>query len=90
MLYEVITDLLAIRYIEKPLAAGKVILTSFISYAFSNNIGLSLLAAGSIRYRLYSAWGLSTEEIARVISFTVATFWLGVCASGGLTRNNFV
>ncbi|MGE4560144.1 MAG: bifunctional lysylphosphatidylglycerol flippase/synthetase MprF, partial [Desulfobulbus sp.] len=78
-------DLLAIRYVQHPLGTGKVVLTSFISYAFSNNIGLSLLAAGSIRYRLYSAWGLSTEEIARVISFTVATFWLGVCASGGLT-----
>ncbi|MDD2464617.1 MAG: bifunctional lysylphosphatidylglycerol flippase/synthetase MprF [Desulfobulbus sp.] len=78
-------DLLAIRYVRQPLAASKVVLTSFISYAFSNNIGLSLLAAGSIRFRLYSAWGLSTEEIARVISFTVTTFWLGVCASGGLT-----
>ena len=78
-------DLLAIRYVRQPLTANKVIFTSFISYAFSNTIGLSLLAAGSIRYRLYSAWGLTTEEIARVISFTVTTFWLGVCASGGLT-----
>ncbi|WP_319587211.1 bifunctional lysylphosphatidylglycerol flippase/synthetase MprF [uncultured Desulfobulbus sp.] len=77
-------DRLATLYIEHPLAAAKVALTSFISYAFSNNIGLSLLAAGSIRYRLYSTWGLSTEEIARVISFTVATFWLGVCTAGGL------
>lgn len=78
-------DWLAVRYVQHPLAASKIIFTSFISYAFSNNIGLSLLAAGSIRYRLYSAWGLSTEEIARVLSFTVATFWLGVCASGGVT-----
>lgn len=78
-------DVLAIRYTSHPLTTGKVVLTSFISYAFSNNIGLSLLAAGSVRYRLYSAWGLSTEEIARVLSFTTATFWLGVCASGGLT-----
>jgi phosphatidylglycerol lysyltransferase len=78
-------DWLAVRYVRHPLAADKIVFTSFISYAFSNNIGLSLLAAGSIRYRLYSAWGLSTEEIAKVISFTVATFWLGVCASGGLT-----
>jgi phosphatidylglycerol lysyltransferase len=77
-------DWLAIRYVQHPLAASKIVFTSFISYAFSNNIGLSLLAAGSIRYRLYSAWGLSTEEIARVISFTVATFWLGVCGAGGM------
>ena len=78
-------DWLAVRYVQHPLSTNKIVFTSFVSYAFSNNIGLSLLAAGSIRYRLYSAWGLSTEEIARVLSFTVATFWLGVCASGGLT-----
>lgn len=77
-------DWLAVRYVQHPLAASKIVFTSFISYAFSNNIGLSLLAGGSIRYRLYSAWGLSTEEIARVLSFTVATFWLGVCGSGGI------
>ncbi|WP_310599996.1 bifunctional lysylphosphatidylglycerol flippase/synthetase MprF [Desulfobulbus sp.] len=76
-------DWLAIRYLRHPLAPRKVILTSFISYAFSNTIGLSLLTAGSIRYRLYTAWGLSTEEIARVLSFTVVTFWLGVGAAGG-------
>src|SRR5665647_540166 len=77
-------DRLAILYIKHPLEGGKVSLTSFISYAFSNNVGFSLLTAGSIRYRLYSTWGLSTEEIARVLSFTVVTFWLGVCTAGGL------
>jgi len=77
-------DRLAIFYVEHPLEGGKVSLTSFISYAFSNNIGLSLLAGGSIRYRLYSTWGLSTEEIARILSFTTVTFWLGVCTAGGL------
>ena len=71
-------DHLAIIYIRHPLPPGKVTLASFISYAFSNTIGLSLLTAGSIRYRLYSAWGLSTEEIARLVSFTALTFWLGI------------
>lgn len=50
-------DRLAVAYIRHPLDRGKVTLASFISYAFSNNIGLSLLTSGSIRYRLYSAWG---------------------------------
>lgn len=77
-------DRLAILYIEHPLEGSKVSLTSFISYAFSNNIGFSLLTGGSIRYRLYSTWGLSTEEITKVLSFTMVTFWLGVCTAGGL------
>ena len=67
-------DQLAITYIRHPLNMVKVTLASFISYAFSNTIGLSLLTSGSIRYRLYSAWGLSAEEIARLVVFTTVTF----------------
>jgi len=77
-------DHLAVSYIRHPLGATKVSLSSFISYAFSNSMGLSLLTAGSIRYRLYSAWGLSTEEIARLVAFTVLTFWLGIATVGGI------
>ena len=71
-------DHLAIAYIRHPIGAGKVTLAAFISYAFSNTIGLSLLTSGSIRYRLYSAWSLSAEEIARIVTFTSLTFWLGI------------
>ncbi|MCG2742735.1 MAG: bifunctional lysylphosphatidylglycerol flippase/synthetase MprF [Desulfobacteraceae bacterium] len=59
-------------------------LASFISYSFSNNIGLSLLTGASMRYRLYSAWGLSAEEITRLVSFTAVTFWLGILTAGGV------
>src|SRR4030042_2299271 len=44
-------DLLALRYIRHPLAYAKIAMASFIGYAFSNNIGLSMLAGGSVRYR---------------------------------------
>ena len=77
-------DQLAISYIRHPLDTGKVALASFISYAFSNTIGLSLLTSGSIRYRLYSAWGLSAEEIARLVTFTTLTFWLGIVTVAGI------
>ncbi|MDA3903003.1 MAG: bifunctional lysylphosphatidylglycerol flippase/synthetase MprF [Desulfuromusa sp.] len=77
-------DQLAFVYLRHPLQRGRVMLASFISYAFSNNIGLSLLTAGSIRYRLYSAWGLSAEQITKLVSFTVVTFWLGILTAGGL------
>ena len=76
-------DQLAIFSLRHPLDAGKVALASFISYAFSNTIGLSLLTSGSIRYRLYSAWGLSSEEIARLVAFTTLTFWLGIVTVAG-------
>lgn len=77
-------DLLAFRYIRKNLDLGKKSLTSFISYAFSNTIGHSLITGGSVRYRLYSLWGISGEDISKVVAFSAITFWMGVLTLGGL------
>ena len=83
--YTVMTgyDALALRYIRHQLAYPKVGLASFIGYAFSNNIGLSMIAGASVRYRLYSAWGLSTLQITKVVAFCTLTLWLGFFTIGG-------
>ncbi len=77
-------ELLAFRYIRHPMRYRKIALASFIGYAFSNSIGLSMLSGGSVRYRLYSNWGLSAPEIVQVIIFTTFTFWLGLLAVTGM------
>ena len=76
-------DLLALRYIKQKLPYTKIGLASFIGYAFSNNIGLSMIAGASVRYRLYSAWGLSALQITQVVAFCTLTLWLGFFALGG-------
>lgn len=76
-------DFLALRYIKHHLHYRKIALASFVGYAFSNNIGLSMVAGGSVRYRLYSAWGLSGLEIAEVVAFCSLSLWLGFLALGG-------
>ena len=83
MSYAVMTgyDALALRYIRQPMAYGKIGLASFVGYAFSNNIGLSMIAGASVRYRLYSAWGLSTLQITQVVAFCTLTMWLGFLLS---------
>jgi len=77
-------DFLALRYIHHPLSYAKTALASFIGYAFSNNIGLSMIAGASVRYRLYTAWDLTTFEITQVIGFCTLTLWLGFFALGGV------
>jgi phosphatidylglycerol lysyltransferase len=77
-------DLLALRYINYRLRYPKIAIASFIGYAFSNNVGLSMLAGGSVRFRLYSAWGLSVEEITKVVIFCSLTLWLGFLTLGGI------
>jgi phosphatidylglycerol lysyltransferase len=76
-------DTLAFEYIRHPLPYRKIALASFIGYAFNNNVGLSGLVGGSLRYRLYSAWRLSAVEIAKVIAFCTISFWLGFVLLGG-------
>jgi phosphatidylglycerol lysyltransferase len=76
-------DVLAVCHIGQALSYRRVALTSFISYAFSHNVGLSLLSGDAVRYRLYSSWGLSGVDITAIIAFTSVTFWLGFCTLGG-------
>jgi len=83
--YAILTcyDLLAFRYIGHSQPYSKIAPASFTAYAFSNNIGMTTLSGGSIRLRFYSALGLSSIDIARIIGFGIGTFWLGILALGG-------
>ena len=78
-------DALAFRYIGRPLPGRKIVFASFVGYAVGNNTGsFSLIAGSGVRFRLYSAWGLSHLQIARVVAFCFLTFWLGFFFLGGL------
>lgn len=75
-------DALSLKYIRHPLAYSKTAFVSFISYAFSNNIGFAMIAGSSVRYRLYSAWGLTAAEIMKIIAFCSLTFGIGFLSLG--------
>ncbi len=68
---------LALKFVNLRLAYRRIATASFIGYAFSNNIGFSMLAGASVRYRLYSSWGLSGLEITKIIFFCTVSLWLG-------------
>ena len=78
--YSVLTlyDWLGLKYANRKLGYGRVAFASFSAYVFSYNIGFSGLGGAAVRYRLYSGWGLSALEVARLIMFVAATFWLGL------------
>ncbi len=85
--YAVMTlyDRFALASIGHPLSWRRVTLISFISYAFSNALGMSLLVSGSIRYRFYLQNGLTAGEVGRVVLFCTTSFWLGLLALTGVT-----
>jgi phosphatidylglycerol lysyltransferase len=73
-------EILGFKYIQHPLPWYKIAFSSFIAYAFSNNVGFYAVSGSAVRFRLYSAMGLSTFEITRIVAFcSILTFWLGLC-----------
>jgi uncharacterized membrane protein YbhN (UPF0104 family) len=79
-------DNLALKHIRHTLGYGRTAFASYIGYAFSNTIGFSYISGGFIRYRFYSAWGLSAAEIARVVVFTIFSSFTGNWVDGDRTR----
>ena len=53
---------------------------SFTSYAISYTLGLPLLTAGTVRYRVYGGAGLTAPQIAALTLVCTLTFWLGMGA----------
>lgn len=78
-------DALGVQYIGEDLEAGKIIRAGYVGYAFSHNIGLALITGGSIRYRIYSAWGLTGLQVTQIVAFSAFTLWIGFCAVAGLS-----
>jgi phosphatidylglycerol lysyltransferase len=77
-------DALALCYVGRPLGWRRTAFTSLVAYGFSQTIGLAALASASIRYRFWTAWGLSAVEVAEGVAFTTVTLWLGVATVGGV------
>ena len=77
-------DVLALRALNRPLPYRRTALASFCGYAASHNLGMALLSGGGVRFRLYSAFGLTPLEIAGVVGFCGLTYWMGLAALGGL------
>jgi phosphatidylglycerol lysyltransferase len=76
-------DLLALRYLGRRQPYRRVGIASFIANALSHNVGFSVLSGGSVRMRLYTAWGMSAVEVTTVIGFGTATTWLGYATLAG-------
>ncbi|MDF1814312.1 MAG: bifunctional lysylphosphatidylglycerol flippase/synthetase MprF [Verrucomicrobiales bacterium] len=77
-------DWFAIRYVKQKLSFARISLTAFIGYAFSMNIGHSVLSGGAVRMRLYSRWGIGAGEISRVIGFNLVVTMIGQFLVGGV------
>src|SRR4051794_9278089 len=59
-------------------------LAAFTSYSIGHNVGASVFTGGALRFRIYSAWGLEPNDLAKKSFLAGLTFWLGNAAVLGL------
>src|SRR5712691_216709 len=78
-------DLFALRTIGRSDVPYRVAaLAGFTSYSVGHNVGASVFTGGAVRYRIYSEWGLTAVEVAKICFIAGLTFWLGNATVLGL------
>ncbi len=71
-------DLFALRTIGRSdVSYITAALAGFTSYSVGHNVGASVFTGGAVRYRIYSAHGVSAVEVAKICFIAGLTFWLG-------------
>jgi uncharacterized membrane protein YbhN (UPF0104 family) len=79
-------DLFALRTIAHPEIPYRIAaLSGFTSYAVGHNIGATVFTGGAVRYRIYSLYGLTAVDVAKICFVAGLTFWLGNAAVLGLS-----
>jgi phosphatidylglycerol lysyltransferase len=70
-------DTLAVHFAGAKAPYPRIALISFMAYAIGHNVGFNTFSGGAVRYRAYSALGLSAKQITTIIAFGTLTFFLG-------------
>src|SRR4051812_34074314 len=71
-------DLFALRTISKKHVPYRIAaLSGFTSYVIGHNIGATVFTGGAIRFRIYSDYGLTAIDVAKICFLSGLTFWLG-------------
>jgi phosphatidylglycerol lysyltransferase len=78
-------DALAVRFAGARVPYARVALISFMGYAIGHNVGFNSISGGAVRYRAYTALGLSAKQIATIIAFGTLTFFLGASVLLGVS-----
>ena len=79
-----LSDYLGLRYVGRPLSYPRAALASFVSLSLGHSIGFAGLSSGAIRYRFYLRWGLSGQDVTKLVLFCGMTVAMGLGMLGGI------
>src|SRR5947199_1109239 len=71
-------DFFALRTIGRKHVPYRIAaLSAFTSYTIGHNVGATMFTGGAIRFRIYTEYGLSPIDVAKICFLSGLTFWLG-------------
>jgi uncharacterized membrane protein YbhN (UPF0104 family) len=71
-------DWAGVRYVKNDLPYPKIALASFIALSIGQSVGLSGLSSGALRYRYYAHWGMTAEDVAKIVLLSGFTVGIGM------------
>ena len=77
-------DWAGVRHVHSDLPYPKIGLASFIALSIGQSVGFSGLSSGALRYRYYARWGLSTEDVAKIVLLSGVTVGVGMAMLSGI------
>jgi phosphatidylglycerol lysyltransferase len=77
-------DVVAFRYLGRPLPLRTMLIPSFVAWAVSNTAPASAVTGSGVRYRLYAGLGLTPADAAVVAGFNIVTYLTGLLTLVGL------
>ncbi|CDX49114.1 OXACILLIN RESISTANCE-ASSOCIATED PROTEIN FMTC [Mesorhizobium plurifarium] len=78
-------DICAVYYVGARAPRLAPVVAGFCGTALGNAVGLGTLTGAAVRYRLYRAVGIRSDDIARLLLFVAGGYGLGLAGFGGLT-----
>src|SRR5579872_6864712 len=75
-------DACALRYVAAKASPAAIVLAGFCGSALGNAAGLGALTAAAVRYRIYGAVGVKSQDIALLLLFVLGGFALGLASVG--------
>ena len=76
-------DASALRYVGARVSTSALLIAGFCGSALGNAIGFGALSAAAVRYRIYGAAGVKSDDVSRLLVFIVTGFAIGLTGVGG-------
>ncbi len=77
-------DASALRYVGARPSRSALLIAGFCGSALGNAVGFGVLTSAAVRYRIYNAAGVKSDDVARLLAFVVGGFAIGLMGVGGL------